>query len=159
MSDEKNLEVGVFGGGCFWCTEWAFKRMPGVSKTRVGFMGGHLDDPDYHRVCQKDTGHVEVNEVTFDPAEMDFRELCDRFFTIHDPTQVNRQGPDVGEQYRSVIFYMNEDQKRIAEEAKAAAQNDHEKPIATSIEPASTFWPAEEVHQDYFDKRGMRPPH
>jgi len=110
-----NEQTATFGGGCFWCIEAVFQRLTGVTQVESGYMGGHVDKPTYRQVCEGDTGHVEVVRVTFDPSEISFRDLLDVFFAVHDPTTLNRQGNDAGEQYRSVIFYENEEQRRIAE--------------------------------------------
>lgn len=146
----------TFGAGCFWGVEMSFRRLDGVTDTAVGYAGGHTDDPTYPEVCSHTTGHAEVVEVDFDPAVVGYEELLDAFFSMHDPTQVDRQGPDVGDQYRSVIFVHSDDQRRAAEAKKAEldASGRFPRPIATSIEPAPTFWRAEEYHQRYIEKRG-----
>ena len=151
--------TAVFGGGCFWCIEAVFKRMAGVKKAESGYMGGRVDNPTYRQVCGGDTGHVEVVRVTFDPDEVTYRELLDVFFTVHDPTTLNRQGNDAGEQYRSVIYYENEDQKREAEAkiAELTASKQWHDPIVTAIEPAQKFYIAEDYHQDYFDNNRRQP--
>lgn len=148
-------EKATFGAGCFWGVEEAFRRLPGVLDTAVGFMGGTLADPTYADVCTGRTGHAEVVEVTCDPAHASYRDLLDLFWSIHDPTTPNRQGPDIGTQYRSVIFYHTPEQ----EAAALASKQDMERsgrfrqPIITAIEPAGTFWRAEEYHQHYLAKR------
>lgn len=151
------MEVATFGAGCFWGIEEDFRILPGILTTRVGFMGGHVDKPSYERVCQGDTGHAEVVHLTFDPSVISYEKLLDRFWEIHDPTQVNRQGPDVGYQYRSVIFFRTEEQKKLAEKSKQTL-NDSKKytePIATAIEKESMFFEAEEYHQHYVLKGGV----
>jgi peptide-methionine (S)-S-oxide reductase len=152
-------ETAVFGGGCFWCLEAVYKRMAGVKKVESGYMGGHIDNPTYRQVCGGDTGHVEVVRVTFDPDETSFRELLDVFFTVHDPTTLNRQGNDSGEQYRSVIFYENEQQRREGEAtiAELTANKQWHDAIVTAVEPAQKFFVAEDYHQDYFDNNRRQP--
>src|SRR5215470_35443 len=146
------LEKAVLGGGCFWCVEASFLQLEGVEAVRSGYMGGRRPNPSYEQVCTGTTGHVEVAEITFDPAKISYRELLEVFFTGHDPTTPNRQGNDVGEQYRSVIFYLNEEQKRIAEEviAEFTREKVFADPIVTALEPAQEFWPAEDYHQNYY---------
>jgi peptide-methionine (S)-S-oxide reductase len=142
----------VLGGGCFWCTEAAYELMPGVKGAVSGYAGGHTRNPTYQEVCGGDTGHAEVIRVDFDPSVVSLDKLLDFFWVIHDPTTLNRQGPDEGTQYRSVIFYANEAQKIAAEKSKAAAQEKWGGKIVTEIAPLETFYPAEEYHQDYFRK-------
>src|SRR5215467_5005413 len=146
-------EVAIFGGGCFWCLEAVFDRLEGVTSVESGYAGGQVENPTYRQVCGGDTGHVEVVRVAFDPAETSFGELLDVFFTVHDPTTLNRQGNDVGEQYRSVIFYENEEQKREAEEkiAELSASGKFRSPVVTAVEPATEFYKAEDYHQEYFN--------
>jgi len=149
-------EKARFAAGCFWGVEEAFRKLPGVTKTTVGYAGGKVPNPSYERVCGGDTGHAETVEVEFDPAQVSYEKLLEVFFANHDPTQVNRQGPDVGTQYRSAIFPENPAQESAA---KAAVQRleksgTFRKPIATRIEHADDFWRAEEYHQQYFEKRG-----
>jgi len=146
----------TFGAGCFWGVEMSFRRLDGVTDTAVGYAGGHTENPTYRDVCSHTTGHVEVVEVDFDPTVIGYDELLDAFFAMHDPTQVNRQGPDIGDQYRSVIFFHSDEQRRTAEAKKAEldASGRFPRPIATAIEPAPTFWRAEEYHQRYIEKRG-----
>ncbi len=152
-------QAAVFGGGCFWCIEAIFQRLTGVTHVESGYMGGHIDNPTYRQVCGGDTGHVEVIRVTFNPDEISFRDLVDVFFTVHDPTTLNRQGNDAGEQYRSVIFYADEEQQRIAEETIAAltAAKEFSEPIVTSVEPASKFYVAEDYHQNYYNENSRQP--
>jgi peptide-methionine (S)-S-oxide reductase len=154
---EAKMEKATFGAGCFWGVEAAFRQVEGVKETAVGYMGGTLDNPTYEDVCTDKTGHVEVVEVTYDPAEVTYEELLKVFWTNHDPTQVNRQGPDHGTQYRTVIFYHTPEQKAAAERSKKALDESGKfrRPIATAIEPAQTFWRAEEYHQQYLEKRGL----
>jgi len=147
---ETNLEKALLAGGCFWCMEALFKRVPGVVQVRSGYCGGSVSNPTYEQVCQNTTGHAETVEVTFDPLRISYQEILEYFWKFHDPTTLNRQGADIGEQYRSVIFYLNESQREIALQSKSAAQQAFESPIVTSIEPAGTFWPAEPWHQDYY---------
>jgi peptide-methionine (S)-S-oxide reductase len=150
------MEKATFGAGCFWGVEQTFARVRGVTSTQVGYMGGTTENPTYQQVCTDKTGHAEVCEVTFDPAAVSYRELLEVFWGCHDPTQVDRQGPDHGRQYRSVIFYHSPEQRVAAEKSREALgkSGEHAKPVATAIEPAATFWRAEEYHQGYFQKRG-----
>jgi len=148
------MNKAIFGAGCFWHVEAEFLKLEGVLETSVGFMGGDLPNPSYERVCEGDTGHVEVVEVIFDSNVISYEKLVRSFFDMHDPTQVNRQGPDIGYQYRSVIFYNNDEQKEIA----ARVKNELDKsigPIATKIEKASDYYRAEEYHQKYYQKNGL----
>jgi methionine-S-sulfoxide reductase len=144
------MEKAAFAGGCFWGVEDAFQKTEGVLDAVSGYEGGHMSHPTYEQVCAGRTGHVETVEVTFDPSVVSYETLVRRFFAIHDPTQMNRQGPDVGEQYRSVIFYHSEAQREAAERIKKELQQTYiPRTIATSIEPAGSFWKAEEYHQNY----------
>jgi len=154
-----NEQKAVFGGGCFWCIEAVFNRMTGVKSALSGYMGGHVDNPTYRQVCSGSTGHVDVVQVTYDPAEVSFRDLLDVFFTVHDHTQLNMQGNDVGDQYRSVIFYTTEEQREEAEKAIAEldASKAYSEPVVTAVEPASKFYPAEDYHQEYFDNNRAQP--
>jgi peptide-methionine (S)-S-oxide reductase len=153
------IEKAVLGGGCFWCVEAAFVQLDGVESVRSGYMGGRRPNPTYEEVCSGATGHVEVAEITFDPAKISYRDLLEVFFTVHDPTTLNRQGNDVGEQYRSVIFYLNEEQRKKAEEVIAEFTRDKvfPRPIVTTVEPAQTFYAAEDYHQDYFKNHPFQP--
>ena len=144
----------TFGAGCFWGVEAAFRQLEGVTKTEVGYEGGTLDDPTYEDVCSHTTGHAEVVEVTYDPERISYERLLDVFWAKHDPTQLNRQGWDVGDQYRSVVFVQDDDQRAAAEASKEREQTKRRRPIVTAIEPAQTFWPAEDYHQQYLEKRG-----
>ncbi|HMC31350.1 MAG TPA: peptide-methionine (S)-S-oxide reductase MsrA, partial [Candidatus Angelobacter sp.] len=155
----ENLQTVVLGGGCFWCLEAVYDRLEGVTSVESGYMGGHVENPSYRQVCNGDTGHVEVVRVTFDPARLSFSELLDVFFTVHDPTTLNRQGNDVGAQYRSVIFYASEDQYREAKNKmdELAALRLWPDPIVTSLEPVGKFFVAEDYHQEYFANNGSQP--
>ncbi|HDQ15503.1 MAG TPA: peptide-methionine (S)-S-oxide reductase [Bacteroidetes bacterium] len=148
------MEKAIFGAGCFWGVEEAFRKVKGVKETTVGYMGGTLEDPTYEDVCTNTTGHAEVVQIVYDPKQVSYEELLNKFWEIHDPTQVNRQGFDVGSQYKSIIFYHNEEQKRIAEKSKHALEKSgkYSKPIATEITEVKTFYKAEEYHQKYFLK-------
>ena len=143
-----------FGAGCFWQVEAAFRELDGVTDTAVGYEGGHVPNPTYEQVCTGGTGHAEVTQVTYDPDKVSFDELLELYWKVHDPTQVDRQGPDIGTQYRSVIFTNSDEQKAAAEASKERRQTKLSKPIATSIEPATGFYRAEEYHQCYLEKRG-----
>ena len=148
-------EKATFGAGCFWGVEIEFRNVPGVVDTAVGYEGGTLSNPTYEDVCSHTTGHAEVVQVEFDPDEVSYDQLLDVFWDVHDPTQVNRQGPDVGSNYRSVIFFHSPEQEEKALESKARAQPRFGRAIATEISPASDFWRAEEYHQQYLVKRGL----
>ncbi len=143
-------ELATFGSGCFWCTEAVFERVPGVLKAVSGYAGGQVDNPTYKQITTGRTGHAEVTQIEFDPAKVTFGQLLEIFFESHDPTTLNRQGADEGPQYRSVIFYHNDAQKKAAEAAKVAARKIWDDPIVTEISPLPKFWPAEDYHQDYF---------
>lgn len=149
------LEKATFGAGCFWGVEATFRRLAGVKSTQVGYMGGKIDHPTYHDVCTDRTGHAEVLEVTYDPLVISYHELLEVFWQNHNPTTLNRQGPDVGSQYRSAIFVHSAQQEEEALRSKEAAQASFPKPIVTEITPASAFWRAEEYHQQYLEKRGL----
>lgn len=148
-------EKATFGAGCFWGVEVAFRNVPGVVDTAVGYEGGTVANPSYEDVCSHRTGHAEVVEVEFDPDEVSYEELLETFWDEHDPTQLNRQGPDVGSQYRSVVFFHTPEQERAAVESRARAQARYERPIATEIVSAQRFWRAEDYHQQYLVKRGL----
>jgi peptide-methionine (S)-S-oxide reductase len=151
------MEKAAFGAGCFWGVEAEFRKLKGVKNTAVGYMGGHKDKPTYEDVCTDTTGHAEVVLVEFDPAEISYDTLLDKFWHLHDPTQVNRQGPDSGTQYRTVIFTYSEAQTIAAERSKKALSDSgkHKKPIATVVTPAPTFHIAEDYHQQYLEKRDL----
>ena len=146
-------EKATFGAGCFWQVEAAFREVEGVVETSVGYEGGQVENPTYEQVCSGTTGHVEVCQVTFDPAKVDYEQLVSKYFEIHDPTQLNRQGPDVGWQYRSVIFAHSEEQAEAARRVIERTQPRFRSPIVTEIVPAQPFWRAEEYHQCYLEKR------
>ena len=148
-------EHATFAAGCFWQVEVEFRNTDGVKDAVVGYMGGGVENPSYEQVCTGRTGHAEVCQVTFDPDEVSFEELLEVFWGLHDPTQVNRQGPDVGHQYRSAIFFHTPDQETRAIASREKAQEGFSKPIATEIVPAGDFWPAEEYHQRYLERRGL----
>lgn len=152
-----SLEKATFGAGCFWGVEAAFRQIPGVATTAVGYLGGTLANPTYHDVCSDTTGHAEVVEVSYDAERVSYEQLLDLFWSVHDPTQLNRQGPDVGKQYRSAIFFHSPEQQAKANAAKAALEKSgrYSRPIVTEITPASTFYRAEEYHQQYLEKRGV----
>ena len=144
----------TFGAGCFWGVEAAFRQLDGVTRTRVGYAGGALENPTYEDVCSHTTGHAEVVEVTYDPEKISYDQLLDVFWGKHDPTQLNRQGWDIGDQYRSVIFFADEEQQEAAVRSKGREQVNWSAPIVTQIEPAQTFYEAEDYHQQYLEKRG-----
>lgn len=148
----------IFGAGCFWGVEAKFRKVPGVISTRVGYTGGEFTEPTYKDVCSHKTGHAEAIEILFDPSKVSFDELLDVFWTIHNPTTLNRQGPDIGEQYRSAIFYLNSEQmeKALISKEKLDTSKRFNNPIVTQIVPASDFWEAEEYHQQYEEKRKDR---
>ena len=144
----------TFGAGCFWGVEAAFRQVEGVTATRVGYSGGHTDNPSYEDVCSHTTGHAEVVEVTYDPKQVSYDDLLQVFWRKHDPTQLNRQGWDIGDQYRSAIFFHDEEQREAALRSKAQEQASVSAPVVTQIEPAQTFYEAEDYHQQYLEKRG-----
>lgn len=152
MIPTNELEKATFGTGCFWCTEALFETLDGVHDAVSGYEGGHLANPTYRAICTGSTGHAECVEVTYDPRKISYAELLQAFFRSHDPTSLNRQGADVGTQYRSVIFYHSDAQKQLAEQVKAElnASGAYGKPIVTEISPATTFYEAEDYHQSYF---------
>jgi peptide-methionine (S)-S-oxide reductase len=151
------VQEAMFGAGCFWGVEMTFAKTPGVLTTAVGYAGGTVDNPTYRQVCNGDTGHAEVVHLTFDPSKVSYQELLAVFFANHDPTQVNRQGPDYGTQYRTVVFAYGDGQKAQAEAAKKMLDSTGKfrRPIATLVEPAPKFWRAEEYHQQYLKKKGL----
>lgn len=150
------MDKATFGAGCFWGVEAAFRSVAGVTSTSVGYMGGHFENPSYLDVLSRITGHAEVCQVEYDSAQVSYEQLLEIFWQIHDPTSLNRQGADRGEQYRSVIFYHTPEQARIAQRSKTnmQASGRYDKEIVTSIQPASTYWLASEEHQQYFEKQG-----
>ncbi len=148
-------QKATFGAGCFWGVEETFRTLTGVVSTAVGYAGGTKDNPSYEDVCTDETGHAEVVQVIFDPAQVGYGRLLDVFWSSHNPTTLNRQGPDVGTQYRSVIFYHSPEQKAAAEASREKIQARLSRPVVTQIEPAQKFWPAEEYHQQYLKKRGQ----
>jgi len=148
------IKKATFGAGCFWGVEAAFRQLDGVLGTRVGYAGGTLEEPTYEEVCSHTTGHAEVVEVTYDDDEISYDDLLNTSWRKHDPTQLNRQGWDVGDQYRSAIFVHDDEQRQAAERSRDAEQAAYSKPIVTQIEPAPTFWEAEDYHQQYLEKRG-----
>jgi len=152
-------QAAIFGGGCFWCMEAVFQRLSGVAHVESGYIGGQVENPTYKQVCGGDSGHVEAVRVTFDPDVISYRELLDVFFAVHDPTTPNRQGNDVGEQYRSVVFYTDEEQQRIAEDviAEMTAAGVYTGPIVTAVEPAGEFYVAEGYHQNYYNENSRQP--
>ena len=151
-SAASKTEFATFGGGCFWCMEAVFQRVPGVVRSVSGYSGGKTENPTYEDICGHGTGHAEVIQVEFDPAVITYAKILHIFFESHDPTTLNRQGADEGDQYRSVIFYQDVEQQKLAALAKAAAQKDYEDPIVTEIVPLKKFWRAEDYHQDYFNQ-------
>lgn len=153
---EGRTELATFGAGCFWQVEDEFRRLDGVLDTAVGYMGGHVENPTYEQVCTGTTGHTEVAQITFDPSRISYEQLLEKYFEIHDPTQLNRQGPDVGWQYRSVVFAHSDEQADAARRMIERVQGRFDKPVVTVIEPADTFWRAEEYHQCYLQKRRER---
>ena len=152
-------QQATFAGGCFWCTEAVFKDVIGVTAVESGYIGGHVENPSYKQVCGGDTGHAEAIRVTFDPDQLAYGDLLDIFFATHDPTQLNRQGNDVGTQYRSAIFPHDADQEAEARAAIARNAANWPAPIVTTIEPLGNWWPAEDYHQDYWEGEGQRNPY
>jgi peptide-methionine (S)-S-oxide reductase len=151
------METATFGAGCFWGVEATFRQTPGVVSTSVGYMGGTLDNPTYQDVCTDKTGHAEAVQVVYDPSKLSYDDLLKIFWQNHDPTTLNRQGPDIGTQYRSVIFYHTPEQEAAAKASKQALERTgaFKRPIVTEIVPASSFWRAEDYHQQYLEKRGL----
>ena len=159
MNDAKRIEVATLGGGCFWCLEAVYERVEGVTGVRLGYAGGDKPEPAYQEVCSGRTGHAEVVELRFDPDVISYREILEIFFAIHDPTTLNRQGADVGTQYRSAIFHHSEAQRAAAQEVVAALEAEavFDAPIVTEIVPLDTFWPGEDYHQEYFRRNPYQP--
>jgi len=151
------IEIADLGGGCFWCMEAVFERLPGVISVASGFAGGTTPNPTYEQVCTETTGHAEVTQIEFDPEKISYAQLLDVFWQAHDPTTLNRQGADVGTSYRSIILYRDEAQMQIAEKSKADAQKNFKNPIVTEIVPLKHFYPAENYHQEYYDKNTSAP--
>ncbi len=158
MAEEEKYETASFAAGCFWGVEAAFRDLKGVKSTMVGYMGGHTEDPNYGDVCSGTTGHAETVQVIFDPSKISYEKLLETFWNKHDPTTKNRQGPDVGTQYRSIIFYHTEKQKNlsVASKKKLEVSGKYKDPIITEIIPAPAFYPAEDYHQQYLEKRGRK---
>lgn len=159
VSNNVKTEKATFGGGCFWCTEAQFQYLDGVTKVESGYAGGTVPNPSYEEVSTGTTGHAEVIQVTYDPSKISYEELLQAFWQSHDPTQLNRQGNDVGTQYRSVIFYHNEDQHKLAELYKEKLQQSgaYDKPVVTEIAPMTAFYKAEDYHQNYYNENGSQP--
>jgi peptide-methionine (S)-S-oxide reductase len=153
------IEQAILAGGCFWCTEAVFGQIQGVSSVESGYIGGHLADPDYKAVCTGNTGHAEAIRITYDSDIIGYADMLAIFFATHDPTQLNRQGNDIGTQYRSAIFPLNDEQKAAAQAGIQTAQADWPAPIVTSIEFADTWYPAEDYHQEYWEGEGQRNPY
>ncbi|HRI03231.1 MAG TPA: peptide-methionine (S)-S-oxide reductase MsrA [Pyrinomonadaceae bacterium] len=154
-----NLETATLAAGCFWCVEAIFDDLKGVEDVVSGYSGGHTENPTYKEVCSETTGHAEVVQIRFDPAELSYKELLQVFFTVHDPTTLNRQGGDIGTSYRSAVFYHSDEQKRIAEEtiAEFNAEGIYDNPIVTEVTAFDKFWPAEDYHQEYFANNPNQP--
>lgn len=152
-----SLQTATLAGGCFWCLEAVYLQLRGVERVKSGYAGGHVPNPTYEQVCGKQTGHAEVVQLSFDPDVISYGELLDVFFTIHDPTSLNRQGNDVGPQYRSAIFTHDAEQARVAREKLAAAQAHWDEPIVTELKPLETFWPAEAHHDNYLERNPQNP--
>lgn len=159
MNANYDKEIATLAGGCFWCLEAVFDELQGVEKVESGYVGGHIKNPTYREVCTGTTGHAEVVQITFDPQAITFRDLLKVFFTIHDPTTLNRQGADVGTQYRSAIFYHTPEQKAVADEviAELTADKVWDDPIVTEVTPLDEFYPAEDYHRDYFQRNPQQP--
>src|SRR4051794_14251077 len=157
MSDK--LETATLAAGCFWCVEAVFDDLKGVEDVVSGYSGGHKDNPTYQEVCSETTGHAEVAQIKFDPEVLSFHDLLEVYFTVHDPTQLNRQGNDIGTSYRSAIFYHDDEQRRVAEQviAEVTAEGIYEKPIVTEVKAFDKFWPAEDYHQEYFANNPNQP--
>jgi len=155
----KQVEVVTLGGGCFWCTQAVYEELRGVERAEAGYSGGTVENPTYKQVCTGTTGHAEVVQVTFDPAVISLKQVLEVFFTVHDPTTLNRQGEDVGTQYRSVVFYRSEEQKRVAEQVirEFEAEKVYDKPFVTQVVPFKAFYKAEDYHQEYFENNPNQP--
>ncbi len=148
------MDKALFAAGCFWGVQFYFDQVPGVTKTTAGYTGGNVENPTYEQVCSHTTGHAEAVLIEFDSKKISYEALCRQFFRMHDPTQLNRQGPDIGDSYRSAIFYFNQDQRQAADQMKSEAQPKFDKPIVTQIVPATRFYPAEDYHQKYAERTG-----
>lgn len=159
MNGERNDAIASLAGGCFWCLEAPIRELTGVHDVISGYMGGHVQNPDYKQVCTGMTGHAEVIRIHYDPAQISYRDLLEVFFALHDPTTLNRQGNDVGTQYRSAIFYHTDEQRDIAQAviAELSAEGLWDDPVTTQVVPAATFYPAEEYHQHYFERNPFQP--
>jgi peptide-methionine (S)-S-oxide reductase len=151
MNENGELKIAYLAGGCFWCMEAAYLRMPGVIEVVSGYMGGSKENPSYEEVCGGATGHAETVRLDFDAARLSYADILEQFWKLHDPTTLDRQGADVGEQYRSAIFYVDDEQRAVAESSLRSAQSHFDAPIVTEIAPAPRFWPAEDYHRRYFD--------
>jgi methionine-S-sulfoxide reductase len=148
-------EIAIFAAGCFWGVQYYFDQVPGVIETMVGYTGGHVDHPTYEQVCTHKTGHAEATKIVFDPKKISYKTLLKQFFRMHDPTQLNRQGPDVGDSYRSAVFYLNDTQKEEAQKIiDELNESEFNGKIVTALEPVTTFWPAEDYHQKFTEKTG-----
>jgi methionine-S-sulfoxide reductase len=149
-------QTAIFAAGCFWGVQYYFDQVPGVTKTEVGYIGGHIENPSYEAVCTHTTGHAEAVKIEFDPKQVTYEVLLKQFFRMHDPTQLNRQGPDIGDSYRSAIFYLNNEQKLEAQIIidKLNQSGEFTRPIVTTLEEAKTFWPAEDYHQKFTERTG-----
>jgi peptide-methionine (S)-S-oxide reductase len=156
MTNQTATQTAILGGGCFWCLEAVYLEVKGVIKVESGYMGGHEDNPSYEQVCAGSTGHAEVVRIEFDPAQIGYRDILEVFFTIHDPTTLNRQGNDVGTQYRSVIFTLSPEQEATARQVIAEMANVWDAPIVTELLPAATWYRAEDYHQDYFRQHPLQ---
>ena len=148
------METAIFAAGCFWGVQFYFDQVPGVKETLVGYTGGHTENPTYEDVCSHTTGHAEAVKITFDTSEVTYETLLKQFFKMHDPTQLNRQGPDVGDSYRTAIFYTSDKQKELAEKVKEESSDKFDIPVVTEITKASEFWPAEDYHQKFAERTG-----
>jgi peptide-methionine (S)-S-oxide reductase len=159
VTNTSNIETATFGAGCFWCVEAVFQRLKGVIKVESGYSGGNIKNPSYKEVCMGVTGHAEVTQITYDKTQISFKELLEVFWKVHDPTTLNRQGNDVGTQYRSVVFYHNDEQKELAEKYKAELNKSGawDNPVITEIAPFTTFYKAEDYHQNYYNQNGGEP--
>lgn len=159
ITNNSNIDTATFGAGCFWCVEAVFQRLKGVIKVESGYSGGKIKNPAYREVCSGMTGHAEVTQITYDKTQISFKELLEVFWKVHDPTTLNRQGNDVGTQYRSVIFYHNQEQKELAEKYKEELNKSGawDNPVVTEISPFTAFYKAEDYHQNYYNENGSEP--